>query len=516
MKKVKIVLALLFIGGTTVSCGDFLSETPDNRTQIDTPKKAAQLLAYAYPQETAGYFTELMTDNVVDNEKVGQTTITSEQGFTWSDFTEEGSLTPIAYWQGTYKAIAQANAAIQALDELAPAYVNKPTQDGNSIAQIKAEALLARAYSHFQLVNIWGKHYDPATATADLGVPYVTEVEDVLFKDYKRESVAKVYELIEKDLLEGLANIGGSIHANPSIGKNHFSEASALAFAARFYLYKGDYEKVIKYSESLGNSFEEGKFRDWYGQLASGISYSSNDNLYGQPSQVTNLLVSTVPSLRGRGHASDRFVMTANIANKTLFSDAVNPLGVRWSFPNSNFTNNDQFYVGKFWETFKIIDFTNMTGNAYTTYVLFSNEMLYLDRIEALVMLNRLDEAVSMLGFLTALRTYYTRNPPVDVIKDLILIEDWAEIYPLETIENFVTPFSLSDDQKVLLKVVLETRRREGFEEGYRWFDIRRYQLKIEHDMFDVGVLTLESGDPRYQLQLPQSALDAGLERNPR
>ncbi|XLL74012.1 RagB/SusD family nutrient uptake outer membrane protein, partial [Myroides odoratimimus] len=39
---------------------------------------------------------------------------------------------------------------------------------------MRAEALLARAYNHFMLVNLWAKHYNPATAESDLGIPYVT------------------------------------------------------------------------------------------------------------------------------------------------------------------------------------------------------------------------------------------------------------------------------------------------------------------------------------------------------
>ena len=69
---------------------------------------------------------------------------------------------------------------------------------------IKGEALLARAYAHFMLVNLFAKHYDPNTATSDLGIPYVTTPETEFIKEYNRASVARVYDLVEQDMLEGI------------------------------------------------------------------------------------------------------------------------------------------------------------------------------------------------------------------------------------------------------------------------------------------------------------------------
>ncbi len=95
------------------------------------------------------------------------------------------------------------------------------------------------------LVNIYSKFYDPATAASDIGIPYVTEPEKNFIKQYTRGTVAGVYDMIEKDLLDGIGYIDDKSYSVP---KYHFNRAAANAFAARFYLYKRDYTKVIQYA----------------------------------------------------------------------------------------------------------------------------------------------------------------------------------------------------------------------------------------------------------------------------
>jgi hypothetical protein len=63
-------------------------------------------------------------------------------------------------------------------------------------------------------------------------------------KQYTRGTVASVYDMIEKDLLEGLPFLNDKSYSVP---KYHFTKAAAYAFASRFYLYKKDYDKVVQY-----------------------------------------------------------------------------------------------------------------------------------------------------------------------------------------------------------------------------------------------------------------------------
>ena len=70
MKEIyKITICLLVVLSMT-SCSDFLSTSPDNRTQLNTADKVSQLLVSAYPSANYATLTELSSDNFVDNNSI--------------------------------------------------------------------------------------------------------------------------------------------------------------------------------------------------------------------------------------------------------------------------------------------------------------------------------------------------------------------------------------------------------------------------------------------------------------
>lgn len=99
------------------------------------------------------------------------------------------------------------------------------------------------------LVSLWSNRYNPATAATDLGVPYVIKPETELLAKYKRNSVQEVFDFVEQDLIEGMKYVTNE-YKEP---KYHFTVDAAKAFAARFYLIKGDWDKVIEFTDGLGS-----------------------------------------------------------------------------------------------------------------------------------------------------------------------------------------------------------------------------------------------------------------------
>ena len=98
------------------SCSSFLDETPDNRLRLDSYEKIAELVTNAYP-EGSGVFMEWMSDNVgADPKNIQRSEMT--QAYNWQDVEQEGQDTPAFYWSGNYKAIAHANEALKALEEV--------------------------------------------------------------------------------------------------------------------------------------------------------------------------------------------------------------------------------------------------------------------------------------------------------------------------------------------------------------------------------------------------------------
>ena len=66
--------------------------------------------------------------------------------------------------------------------------------------------------------------------------------------DYKRGTVKEVYEKIEKDLKLGISLVDDSYYSKP---KFHFNKKAAYAFASRFYLIKGEWQRVLEMEMQL-------------------------------------------------------------------------------------------------------------------------------------------------------------------------------------------------------------------------------------------------------------------------
>lgn len=116
--------------------------------------------------------------------------------------------------------------------------LNVPDGTESERKRLWSEALLGRAFEYLILVNAYAVHYNPATAAKVLGVPLVLS-EDINAK-YKRNTVAEVYEQIEKDLNAALPNLATSV-------PNNFRPQKSVgyAFLSRMYLYMGEYQKAL-------------------------------------------------------------------------------------------------------------------------------------------------------------------------------------------------------------------------------------------------------------------------------
>jgi hypothetical protein len=494
MKNIKIMLSLILLISIT-SCDDFLSEVPDNRTQIDTPEKISELLVTAYPNRSYMPLAEAMSDNVFDC-NIQSENLINEQSFNWEIHTQIGLDSENAFWTGSYEAIAAANQALESIEKL-----GSPT----TLDPQKGEALIARAYSHFMLVSLWANRYNPATATTDLGVPYITKPEGALLVKYKRNTVKEVFDFIEQDITEGLKYVTNN-YKEP---KYHFNIEAAKAFACRFYLIKGDWDKVLEFSEGLGS--KPIKIRNYAAFNA--VAFAQMPIEYSKAEQETNLLIDYPNSVANRA-ASYRFALAGTRSDEIL-GTSNNMWGkAQLIRANGQYSGGINVFVPKLYEYFKYTNLTSRTGEPYTATVLFSNDELYLNRIEALVMKNRMAEANIEFGYFLGTRTS-GYNPATDILDEARIVAK----YPV--IANEFTPFyALSPVQTSYIKAIAEARRRDFIREGMRWFDIKRFNLVVEHNTLEFGKVVrknvLEKDDKRRALQIPVRASDNGIEKNPR
>lgn len=494
MKNIKIALSLVLLISIS-SCDDFLSEVPDNRTQINTPEKISELLVTAYPTVTYMGIAETMSDNVFDS-ALPNSNLDNKQSYNWEMQTQLGFDTEESFWSASYSAIASANQALLAIEELgSPASLNPQ----------KGEALIARAYSHFMLVSLWGNRYNPATAATDLGVPYVTKPEGALLAKYKRNSVQEVFDFIEKDINEGMKYVTNDYKEV----KYHFNVNAAKAFASRFYLVKGDWSKVLEYTKDLGT--RPTTLRNY--ATFNGVPYEEMPIEYSKAEQVANLLISYPNSIWSRSF-SYRFTLAGNRSDEIL-GTATNIYAKPWLIRAAGqYKGGQTVLVPKLYEYFKVTNLTTGVGQPFTSTVLLSNDEFFLNRIEAHVMNNQIAEANSELEYFLGTKTS-GYNAATDKLTEAKVVAK----YPV--IANEFTPFyALTPVQASYIKAIAEARRREFLHEGLRWFDIKRFNLVITHDTFEFGKVVrhnvLEKDDKRRALQIPARASDNGIEKNPR
>jgi tetratricopeptide (TPR) repeat protein len=506
-----VLIVLALISG---SCDDFLDETPDNRTVIDTNEKITKLLVSAYPETSYCYLAELASDNVDDN---GSSWTAYDrlqtQTYSWADITEIGTDSPQELWDACYKAIATANQALEAIEE---------SDDQENLSAQKGEALLCRAFGHFVLVNIFSKAYRETASYTDLGIPYIEKPETTVFPQYDRSTVANVYQKIEADIEAALPLVNDNIYEVP---KYHFNKKAAYAFAARFNLYYRKYDRVIEYAgKALGNN-PSSVLRDW--QYAATLS--QNDDMRGNEfisaeNRATLLLVSAY-SIWGRIHgpysSGSKYTHNRTISNRET-TGSTGPWGsyTNFYYQYASYTSIPKVVIRKINEYFEYTDPVNGIGFAHIIHPVFTTDETLLCRAEAYVFKNEYDKATADLS--AFLKAYSAAGPLTrQAVNDFY--SGIAYYTPTEpTVKKELHPdFTVeAGEQENFVQCILHMRRILTIHEGLRWFDIKRYGIQIYRRTVENNIITvtdeLPADDPRRAIQLPQDVISAGLKANPR
>ncbi|MDO5615165.1 MAG: RagB/SusD family nutrient uptake outer membrane protein [Cruoricaptor ignavus] len=491
--KLYYIICTTVLALASVSCNRHLDTIPDSTLDIniDTEDKVAELLTAAYPKASYFAFLEPRTDNVAERQG-GMHFRLNDAMYHWRDYEQEDLDTPLNYWLSCYQGIAQANHALEHLKKL---------PKNNRTKALYGEAFLIRAYLHFMLVNIWSKHYNSATADSDLGIPYITKPETEALKNYSRGTVADVYKKIEEDLLLGFSLVDDAYYKIP---KYHFNKEAAYAFATRFYLYKGDWDKVIEYSNWLLSGDSSLRLRDWMGHYRTFIFNGQNlGTYYASVEEQSNLLIVSNRSRMYRNYSREKYGLNNNLV-KVLF-------GTGYTRETRDATWGYYYSGGEFKIQHKFSEyekFGNTGLNPTDVFVagsLFSMDEVLLNRAEALAMKGRDNEAVFDIQNFMKKKTFMKYT-----------FEEFVDAFP-NAKTTYTPAYELSDRQARLVQFIAELRRKEFVHEGMRWFDIRRFDLVVDRNttgsQHDDNKI-LKKGDKRKLIQIPSQAISLGLEAN--
>ncbi|MBR1522084.1 MAG: RagB/SusD family nutrient uptake outer membrane protein [Bacteroidales bacterium] len=549
-KTLYIASAALIIASAT-GCDKFLDTMPDNRAEVNTVAKIRALLTAAYPDNTYMYFCEYMSDNV-DNygdENPGTDRYTDEI-YNWQDVVQTSNDSPKNFWGGSYMAIAHANQAIRAIEDLAgtPDVLDEEAIVKAGLQAELAEALLCRAYNHFMLVNIFAKHYNPLTSSTDLGIPYMRGVETQLNPKYERDNVATVYALIEQDIELALKYVSEAYYYVP---KYHFNVRAAYAFATRFYLYYEKWDKVIENAGKCLGSQPDQVLRSWQALSLLERDWEVRSNDFVSSKHDANLMLLTAYSAYGyqilygiRKYSHNSYLTFTELSwaknvwgNETTGFSAAS----QWLYcPPAwyNGANIDQCATWKLPYLFEYTDPVARIGYAHVVAPAFTMDEVLLSRAEAYVMKNQYDLAAADIN--SFIRTMVRSNMFTKDLSAEDIISFYSQIpystWDNSTLKKHLNPgFSIGAEggpKESMIQCVLNMKRLESLDMGLRWFDVKRYGIEIwrrtmqpdpnRASNYDPALIpfrlddVLKVDDERRAVQLPQDVIVAGMTPNPR
>lgn len=553
--KLKYIAILVAVALTSLtSCKDFLDKVPDTRVYLNNVEQLRQLMVDGYMASSYACVAELSSDNVIDNNSpsddgviynLSAYDISDNQLYAWQDVDlASGNDTPSGVWSGCYGAIAVCNAVLEKALEWEQTGVNGDgvklsAQDMDVLKAVKGEALVSRAFHHWILCNIFCMPYaGPEKSKQFQGIPYTTVPEKVVHPHYERGTLAEDYEKIEKDLMEGLPLINDQIYEVP---KYHFNLASANAFAARFFLYKREYDKAVKYATA---SFKGNDPSTMMNDIWSNSSFYYISDIGRYNTSVKNASVMMCFTnyttwwrrFLGQRYTPNRDAKRATIEgpgptwnscryinNRTKETFAMHPcfFSVCGSAGGQEYGS---YYAGNMFEQFEYTDKLAGIGYCHGIRAEFTTEQSLLTRAEANLFLGNIDEAFADLKIWDVARQknvagddrmieltkdvivkYYNKDndPGFGIMKDIHI----DEVCPSE--KYHVTPEILP-----FLQCVQHFRRIETVHTGQRWFDIKRFGLEIPRKIGPTGEDLLTVHDLRKAIQIPNEVLSAGLEGN--
>ena len=526
---------MLSLAFALTSCNEWLDVMPDNRAEIDTEEKVEKLLVSAYPENAYIVMTELSSDNVDD---FGEDSPYQEriygQLYQWAEVTETDNEDPKSVWSALYGAITNANQAIVSIEAM-----------GANTPRLKAslgEALLCRAYNHFMLASVFCKAYNPATASTDLGIPYMSKPETELNPKYERGTLKQVYDAIAADLERGLPLVSDAFY---SIPKYHFNEKAAYTFASRFYLNAGEWDKCIECANKVLGSAPKELLRDYATLAALPKDLQVVGPQYNSTNAKNNFLIQTGYSALGLLFGPYYYESRITGGNMLMQTELLNraPWG-QYGASTSSYNYNKMYkltpyiYAATGFDKtifprlnylFEYTDPVAGIGYYRTIYAAFTAEEALLNRAEAYIMKEQYDLALADMNLWTVntLNPSYCTN--VTLTEDVI--QAWVDSMEYYT-DDKPTPkkalnpvlFTLPEDGKMetYIHALLYIRRVEFYMMGMRWFDVKRYGIEITRRRLGTTLDVLETydrltkDDPRRALQLPKDVITAGLTPNPR
>lgn len=359
-------------------------------------------------------------------------------------------------WDFYYDIINNANLLLANIDNITVFESEIPRRNN-----IKAQALVYRAHSHYQLVQMYASRYNWETKiNTQLGIPIrLTPSQDPI----ARSTVDEVYAQIKKDLTDAIVLLNGNTASRLNISHIHLNTANAIA--ARVALTTGDWTNAVSYARAArtGTALEA--------NYNYGFNKVSTEWIWGAV-----LIDEQQTTYRSYfSHIDPVFQGYATLGNHKLISTVV------FDFMSSTDTRK---------EAFKTTAGKPRVGWKFTGGGKMTNDYLYIKAGEM---------------YLIEAEAEARRGNTIDAQNVLFTLINKRDPAYVKT--------TLSGDD--LINHILLHRRADLWGEGQRFFDIKR--LNIALDRRDLGhnsalwnaASNFAPGDKNFVFLIPQQEMDA-------
>lgn len=437
----KSVIGMACVAGIT-SCGDKWLETDyyagveaegalTNPTVIEYALNGTyyQLQTYYF----AGNYATLIGDIASDITYWNQATGHFNQIY---QFIYQDTDTYLGYiWEYGYKVVDNSARIIEACEELIP---NATEDDEIYLLLFEAEARCLRAYANLAMVNVYA-HQAMVNGTSYLSQPGLVIVETPVpaFTEVKRSTIGETYDFIIKDLKTAInyfETIGGD-REDP----NFMGLAAAYGLLARANMYLENWtdaaaaaQNAIAVSGVDELAYTPGEYMALY---AGGNSNWESFFTLGLNSQTSWSANSCGTLFTTYGYSASPYLFSLYGADDCRQSI------LYWDLTETNPTPYDlNFSGGKF-------GYYGGSNTSYATNYVINAPEMYLIEAEAYAKQNKISDAQK------ALYVVAHRNPAI------------------------TAPGDLPASQSGIMEFLYNERARELFQEGFRFWDLRRWNI---------------------------------------
>lgn len=447
----------------SVSEADMLSSLTGAETVMDGINRATYSFYSAHDrfgQKSVDYILDCLGDDFYPTEN-GYGWFVS--WYKWIEHRSKNSGNLEYVWSYYYDMINNANLVIDNLEKLQVL----PTEENKKRALL-AQAYTYRGHSHYYLVQLFGEKGN--------GVPYSTKSNP---EPMARETVAKVYELVNKDLVHAikLFDEGGGKFARKNISQ--INKNVTRAIQAKVALTEGKWQDAATFAKeartgfSLCNDYMYGwnkKNEEWiWGALL----------IDEQQTSFASFFSHSDPFFGGYGTMGNHHVMSKGLFDFLPADDTRKLL----SQPELFFSEEDlgEYFGNKARASFK---FTGM-GEWTNDYIYIKAGEMYIIEAEAYARLGMSTEAQNALNELNRARTEEKARPNY---KDITLTGD------------------------ALIQEILMYRRAELWGDGQRFLDIKRLGQDMSQragQPLAEQTPTIKVGDKMFTFLIPQQEMDS-------